>query len=238
MMTMEVLQKKKQINESRDILIKKGVSIIDNPLSTILRRVGLLGGVKVGDKVKSWDVLSTIKFLEENIKKDSKVLDIGCYASEILVSLNKLGFKDLTGIDLNPDLNKMPCQEAVRYVVDDFMNTKFENASFDAITSISVIEHGFNSKKLLTEMSRLLKPGGYLIASFDYWPDKIDTSEVKFFGMDWLIFSKDEVLTFVNEAAEYGLFPVGELNYEAKDRVISCSDQDYTFAWMVLKKSS
>ena len=106
------------------------------------------------------------------------------------------------------------------------------------ITSISVIEHDFNAQALLKEMSRLLMPGGHFIASFDYWPEKIDTTGTQFFGMDWKIFSKDEVASFVSEAALYGFTPAGEMHYAGKDKPIDCAGKQYTFGWLALTKSA
>lgn len=240
-MTMQILQDKLQISEARKALDKKGASHVDLPdsrLKALMRKLGLISGVVMGDRVKSWDVLATVNFLESHVKKDAPVLDIGCYASEILASLHKIGYSNLTGADLNPNLQKMPYQDSIRYEVTNFMHTKFEDASFKAITSISVIEHDFNAPSLLREMSRLLKPGGYFIASFDYWPEKIDTAGTRFFGMDWKIFSRNEVAAFVDEAAAYGLFPVGEMNYDGKDKPIDCAGKQYTFGWLVLAKAA
>jgi SAM-dependent methyltransferase len=236
-MTMEVLQDKLQIRKARQELVNKGASVIDSPLRTRLRKWRLVHGVTMGDMVKSWDVLTTINFLESHVKKDDPILDIGCYASEVIIALHKLGYSNLTGADLNPDLQKMPYQNAIRYELTNFMHTKFEDASFQAITSISVIEHGFDGQALLKEMSRLLKPSGYFIASFDYWPEKIDTAGQNFFGMDWKIFSRDEIMNFVTEAASYGLYPVGEMVYDGKDNPIDCAGKQYTFGWLALKKS-
>ena len=227
-MTMEVLQNKVQINKARQELVNKGASLVESPLQSVMRKLGLVRGVKIGDIVKSWDVLATITFLESHVKKDEPILDIGCYASEVIIALHKLGFSNLTGADLNPDLKKMPYQDVIRYDITNFMHTKLENASFQAITAISVIEHGFDGQSLLKEMARLLRPSGYFIASFDYWPEKIDTTGNKFFGMDWKIFSKDEVANFVSEAAVYGLVPVGELKYDGKDKPIDCAGKQYT----------
>jgi ubiquinone/menaquinone biosynthesis C-methylase UbiE len=235
-MIMEVLQNKLQINKARQVLVNKGASLVESPLRSLMRKLGLVRGVAMGDMVKSWDVLATLNFLESNVKKKEPILDIGCYASEVIVALHKLGYSNLTGADLNPNLQKMPYQNDIHYEITDFMHTKFEDASFRAITSISVIEHGFDEQSLLKEMSRLLRPGGYFIASFDYWPEKIDTTGIKFFGMDWKIFSRNEVIDFVKKAASYGLFPNGEMNYVGQDKPIDCADKQYTFGWIVLKK--
>lgn len=235
-MTMEVLQSKMQIKEARDELVKKGASLLESPFKTFLRRFGVVRGVKLGDMVKSWDVLATLNFLDKKIDKADAVLDIGCYASEVLVSLHQIGFTNLTGADLNPALQEMPFPDSIHYEVTNFMRTPFPDASFKAITSISVIEHGFEGESLLKEVSRLLQPGGYFISSFDYWPEKIDTTGVKFFDMTWRIFSKEEVTSFVNDAAAYGFVPEGAMNFEGKEKPIDCAGKQYTFGWLVLKK--
>lgn len=235
-MTMKVLQDKLQVSNARQELIRKGAFFAESPTISFLRRFGVIRGIGIGYMLKSWDVLSTVEFLESHVQRDEPILDIGCYASEVIVVLHKLGYSSLSGVDLNSDLRKMPYQDSIRYEISDFMHTKFEDASFRAITSISVIEHGFDGQSLLKEVSRLLKPGGYFIASFDYWPEKIDTTGIKLFGMDWKIFSKDEILDFINDAAGYGLFPVGEMMYGGKDKPVDYGGKQYTFAWLVVRR--
>ena len=235
-MSMKVLQNKLQIESSRQRLIEKGASSMESSFRSFMRRFGLAGGVILGDQVKSWDVLETLSFVEQNVQKQEPILDIGCYASEIIVALHKSGYTNLTGVDLSPDLKHMPGQGVIRYETTDFMHTSFADASFKVITSISVIEHGFDGQSLLKEMSRLLQKGGYFIASFDYWPEKIDTTGTKFFDMDWLIFSKQDVAYFVEQAASFGLKPIGELNFESQDTPIECGGKKYTFGWLVLTK--
>lgn len=240
-MTMKVLQSERQIADARQEMVERDISAVDVSVlgraKAVLKRAGLGDPLVIGDFVKSWDVLATVDFLEVKIDKAKPILDIGSYASEVVVSLHKAGFRNLTGLDLNPRLGRMPFGDTIRYEVGDFMNTPFEDESFDAITSISVIEHGFDGPKLLKEMGRILKSGGYFIASFDYWPEKIGTDGVKFFNMDWRIFSRDDVRELIDEAAKHGLRPVGSLEAEAKDRAVSHGGYQYTFGWLVLEKS-
>lgn len=240
-MTLHVLQDRSQIAKARQELVNMGASQLDrtaSPLRSLMNALGLGHGMVVGDMLKSWDVLATVNFLANRLKKDHPILDIGCYASEVLVVLHKLGYSHLAGVDLNPHLSRMPYQDFIRYEVADFRHTPFEDASFQAITSISVIEHGFDGPALLKEMSRLLRVGGYFICSFDYWPDKIDTTGTRFFGMDWKIFSREEVIHFVADAANHGLHPVGELMFDRKDSPIASAGKQYTFGWLVLARSA
>ncbi len=118
------------------------------------------------------------------------------------------------------------------------LQTPFTPGSFRAITAISVIEHGFNSEMLLKEISRLLCPNGFFIASFDYWPDKVDTHGFRIFDMEWTIFSSQEIEWFLDEAKAYGLHLYGEVDFAIKDRAIRFADRDYTFAWFALIKKS
>jgi SAM-dependent methyltransferase len=234
--SLEVLTSRDQVDDARSRLDARGISSLTRPWFHWARRFGLGRSIKLGDRLKSWDILRTAEFIENNVRKDGPVLDIGAFASEILPVLRKLGYTDLTGVDMNPDIGLMPFAGEVRYEVSDFMHTPFEPASFAVVTAISVIEHGLDSARLLAELTRLLEPGGFFIASFDYWPEKIDTSDTRLFGMDWRIFSRADVESFVADARKAGLEPVGALNFDASAPAIHWSGRHYTFAWIALRK--
>jgi SAM-dependent methyltransferase len=235
-MTAAVLLSKSEIDAARDALRRMGASCIAPWPIPLLRRFGVLGGVNLGDRLKSWDILTTATFIKERLPRETSILDIGAYASEILSVLHRMKYSNLTGVDLNPRIKEMPFADQIRYEVADFMATPFPDGSFGAITAISVIEHGFQSERLLREISRLLRPGGTFIASFDYWPEKVDTTGIDIFGMEWKIFSQNEVLTFIDEARAYGLSPCGEIDLEGREMAIHWGGKDYTFAWLALWK--
>jgi SAM-dependent methyltransferase len=235
----EVLKSKEDIQRARARLEERGLSCLGLEVGGPPRLWQRLRGhrpLRLGDAVKSWDVLRTAEFLERSFPKTAQVLDIGAYSSEILPVLHRLGFSRLTGIDLNPEIGKMPYAGSIRYQTGNFLRTPFADHSFDVVTAISVIEHGFDGPALLREMSRLLAPGGTFVASFDYWPDKIDTDGTRFFGLDWLIFSRPEIESFLQKAKAHGLESDGAVALDAGERTIHCADRDYTFGWMALKK--
>jgi ubiquinone/menaquinone biosynthesis C-methylase UbiE len=130
----------------------------------------------------------------------------------------------------------MPYADTIKYVLSDFMHMPFKDVSFEIITAISVIEHGFQGDTLLAELSRVIKPGGYFIASVDYWPNKINTDGIREFGMDWRIFSKDELLAFFDLAEKYGFSLAGGFNLSALNPIISWQGKQYTFLWFAIQK--
>lgn len=231
-----VLKFKSEIQSAREEMRRVGISCLTPWIRRRLHGLGVAGEVPVGDAIKSWDVLKTANFIKDRLPLDTPVLDIGAYSSEILPVLHRLKHSNLAGVDLNPRIKRMPFADHIRYEVADFMATPFPDGSFGALTAISVIEHGFQSERLLREISRLLRPGGYFIASFDYWPEKVDTTGVDIFGMDWRIFSKSEVLAFIEEARAYGLSSCGAIDLEAGEKVIHWGGKDYTFAWFAIGK--
>jgi SAM-dependent methyltransferase len=233
---LEVLQNKEQIKSARKEMKLRGRSVVETTLSKLVRRLGLSRGLPVGDFVKSWDVGLTLDFIATKLPLDAPVLDLGGYCSEVPVALVRMGHTGVHAVDLNPDLLNMPNADQVKYCVSDFMSTPFPSDSFDAVTAISVIEHGYDPERLFSEVGRLLRPGGYFLASFDYWPEKIETAGTRFFDMSWLIFSRQDVENMLTVAKRYGLSPFGDLKYQSDERAISCSGFDYTFGWLVLRK--
>ena len=236
-MTALVLRTHAQITEARANLVSRDLAWRTNYLAKWLRRMRLLSRQEIGDALKSWDVLQTADFAVKYVKKNEPVLDIGAFASEIPIILHRLGFTDLSGVDLNPAVRRMPYADKIRYSVSDFLKTPFANDSFSLITAISVIEHGFRPRALFEEIGRLLKPGGFFVASFDYWPEKISTEGIQMFGMDWRIFSKSEVEEMIQTAGSYGLGPQGAIDLDANQKPITFFDRSYTFAWLALQKA-
>ena len=239
-MALEVLQRREQIEQARARLEARGISFASGPAerkATFWRRAfGNAEAKPFGDVLKSWDVLKTAEFIENAYPTAARVLDLGAFNSEILQVLLGLGFEHLSGIDMNPLIVDMPHARTIRYEVGDFLRTPFPDGSFDVVTAVSVIEHGFDGPRLLAEISRLLRPGGCFISSFDYWPEKIDTSGTKVFGMDWRIFSRGEIEDLVALAEGFGLRPDGVLAFSSDERPIHFADRDYTFGWLVLRK--
>ena len=127
--------------------------------------------------------------------------------------------------------------DQISYVRGDITKTPFLDAYFYGIASLSVIEHGVDIDAYFREMSRLLQPGGLLLTSTDYWPNKIHNEEqVEAYGQPVFIFSQPEIVHALSLAARYGLHPISEIDFEAKDRTIGWLGFEYTFIVFTLQK--
>jgi SAM-dependent methyltransferase len=192
------------------------------------------------DPIKSWDVLRTIEAIASSVEQEGPVLDIGSVASAVLPCLHALGYRNLTGIDLDERVRSMFYAGEIEYGVEDLTRTTRPDGSFAAITAVSVIEHGAADEPLLAEIARLLRPGGIFVFSTDYWPEKIDTDGKLLFGLPWRIFSAEEVETLLERAARYGLAPRSDPRShirEVDERAVRFGGRSYTFLYGALGRA-
>lgn len=192
------------------------------------------------DPIKTWDVELALEAIDASIGRDDAILDMGSISCAILPALSQLGYRRLYGVDLDPRVLQMPLRDVIDYSIQDMTATNFDDASFSAITSISVLEHGMHADALWTEVARLLRPGGLFLFSTDYWPEKIDTSTTTLFDLPWTIFDADEIIDLVGRAGDHGLRPVGSLERETLqggEKPIHFADRDYTFLFGALTRA-
>lgn len=225
-----------QVKAARARLLAESCSHLSPRWKAFLHRWRLHRGPVVGDWLKSWDVLRVIDAIVAGVGKDDVIADFGAYGCEVLPALRSLGYRKLHGIDLDNRLSNMPGGDSITYSVGNFLKSPLAPESVAAVTSISVIEHGFDAVALLTELQRVLRPGGLFLASFDYWPEKIDTSDIELFGMDWRIFSRQEIEELSLLAEQYGMRALPGKNLDCERPVIHWGGQAYTFGWMALRK--
>jgi SAM-dependent methyltransferase len=197
---------------------------------------------------KNWDHWLLFKALTR-ITKDSPVADLGCGEGDTLRLLKAVGFQALEGVDFNISLLLRAgqalsmCRERTlhppyRLHRSDLHETPLNGGAFGAVVSISTIEHGVDVPRFVREAGRLLRPGGLLFITTDYWEDKIGTSDAaRAFGLPWKIFCRDEVVELVKTAEAVDLQPVtnGEIPACA-DRPVYWNNRAYTFIAMLFRK--
>jgi SAM-dependent methyltransferase len=186
--------------------------------------------------LKTWDVQRSLDAFRTLLDPSEPILDIGCFACDMLPALKRLGYTNLFGIDLNPEVLQMPYADVVNYTVGDLLSTPWPDGYFAGISAISVIEHGVPDDELCREVSRLLRPGGVFVFTTDYWPQKIPTTE-RMFDLDWRIFDATEIEALVAAARSHNLHPISDLGSairHAGSPSIHFAGKDYTFLYGAL----
>lgn len=182
------------------------------------------------DRRKNWDALGALGTVLRECGRRAKVLDAGSARySCVLPWLRLYGATDLVGINL--EFGKEVRRGPVRFRYGDVTRTGFETGSFDAVTCLSVIEHGVPVQEFLAEAARLLRPGGILSVSTDYDQSPVDTTGITAYGVPVRIFGPDDIRDLVDMAAQERLTLIGDLQLAHESRPIhwSRTGLDYTF---------
>jgi SAM-dependent methyltransferase len=230
-------------------------------VSEAIERLHSLGLFSHHNRVKSWDTFKMVNLISQ-ADRSSFILDVGCNGSPILPMLRRLGFKNLYGCDLYLKKRYSALMKLVYFFykreykpmiemyegktfdisVQDLEKTKFQSNTFDYITSLSVIEHGINIKNYFKEMNRIMKKGGMLLTSADYWPDKIrnviNTKDNRKDSAD-TVFSRHEIEEDVINISKHNGFVLTEpIDFTHEDKVIhwDATGLDYTFIFFALRK--
>lgn len=98
--------------------------------------------------------------------RDAKIVDLFCGRGNGLVALTQLGFTNLEGVDLSPDLLEQ-YQGPVQTYVGDCRDLKFDDGSKDIVVIQGGLHHmpefPEDVDAVLQEVRRVLRPGGSLL---------------------------------------------------------------------------
>lgn len=197
-----------------------------------------IGLPQVADAPKNWDCLAALDCILANTTRTARVLDAGAETySRLLPWLCLYGYRKLDGINLVFKTTQK--LGPITYSNGDITSTEYKSATFDAIACLSVIEHGVDLKKYFREASRILKPGGVLITSTDYWETPIDTKGRQMFGAPVHVFTRDEILAAIDLAAQNALTLTSPVDLGCDQKVVHWNevDLDYTFLIFCLRKA-
>jgi hypothetical protein len=188
------------------------------------------------DGPKNWDSLSALSFILRHTKKSSNILDAGGEVYSPLVEwLFLYSYKTLHVINLS--FNQNFSRGPIKYIRGDCTQTPYPSGYFDVITSLSVIEHGVESESFLRESHRILRRGGFLIVSTDYWSSPINTFK-EAYGAKVKIFTPEEIHELIRKAKGIGFMPTGEIDYSTGEKAVRWKrlGLDFTFIIFALVK--
>ena len=191
------------------------------------------------DRPKCWDGFLATLHATTTTPRDMPVLDAGAERySTFLPGLRRLGFSDLTGI--NTAFTAEEVVDRIRYRPGDVTGSDLADASFGFIACLSVVEHGVDMPAFLREQARLLRPGGHLFVSCDYWETPIDTAGLHAYGVPVRILTRVDLDAAIAVAEAAGLRLVGPSNLGCAEKVV-CWERfglRYTFANLLWRRDN
>ncbi|MBX9830396.1 class I SAM-dependent methyltransferase [Candidatus Babeliales bacterium] len=105
-----------------------------------------------------------IRTLLEKIpqKLSQTILDIGAGTGEDVATLARFG--NIYAVDIDQQaLDMIPDSLVVEKKQADACALPYENATFDVVVAFDVLEHVEHDQKMVDEIFRVLKPGGYFV---------------------------------------------------------------------------
>ena len=101
------------------------------------------------------DVIKYITTIDSFFDSKYKILDIGCGKKPYKKLLKK---SDYVGLDV------CECEYAAPDIIGNSESISCDNSSFDAVMTVFVLDDSYHIKQTFSEISRVLKSGGYYFA--------------------------------------------------------------------------
>jgi SAM-dependent methyltransferase len=106
-----------------------------------------------------------VRKLFSQLPEGGKVLDVGCADGGILAPF--AGRMEIHGVDISPGLIEKALKNGLKARVHDAVKPlPFPDKTFDVVFSGETIEHQIDTDWFLSEINRVLKPGGQFVLTF------------------------------------------------------------------------
>ena len=111
--------------------------------------------------------------LIKNLKGVSSVLDVGCGPGVYCAEFHKQGF-DVVGVDYAENVIKKASKDnpSVKFVVGDAYDLPFNDAEFDLVSCVGVLQCVYEPEKIVKELTRVSKK--YVLVSTLLRQKKLD----------------------------------------------------------------
>jgi len=156
--------------------------------------------------------------------------------STFLPGLFLYGYRDRVAVNLGfrRDFRQGP----IRYLRGDITKLAFGDAHFGMVFCQSVIEHGVPLERYFAEMARVVKPGGLLVTSTDYWEPKLMVQDARAYGEPVDVFDAGQIRQTLELARQAGWEPTCPPEFDCRDRVVYWERMDirFTFYSLVLRR--
>lgn len=95
--------------------------------------------------------------------KHASILEVGCGTGLVMERLARIGFDNLHGLDLSPDMLAENAKKNVSRSLVEGDNMPFDDNSFDHAYCVAVLTHSDRPSDAIKEIVRVVRPGGFII---------------------------------------------------------------------------
>jgi SAM-dependent methyltransferase len=92
-------------------------------------------------------------------RQSNRLLDLGCGAGDLLQAARKHGWQG-QGLDVSSPAAKHVRELGFEVFVGELAAAEFPAGHFDVVTAAELLEHVFDPRALVEEVTRILRPGG------------------------------------------------------------------------------
>jgi SAM-dependent methyltransferase len=103
-----------------------------------------------------------------HLPHNAQILEAGCGAGRILRTLDRMGYRDLTGLEISKSRLDYVAQAGpagARLICSG--EVPFANDTFDAVLTAAAIEHVTDPRQWIAELARVTRPGGVVSITTD-----------------------------------------------------------------------
>ena len=133
--------------------------------------------------------------------KSARILEIGCNSGNQLIELQKAGFSNLTGVDVNEyaiDVAAKALPKA-KILKANIFELPFEDNSFDLVFTSGVLIH-ISPKDIGAAMKEIHRVAGRYIWGFEYFNEEY--FEINYRGISDLLWKADFVKEYLKNVAD------------------------------------
>ncbi len=199
--------------------LKGDAPLLADAYQTLDRYPDLLAGQH---QIRQWEygmALHTIRgYMDAQLRHDSgwgppRFLDVGGAGSHFWQPLMDLSSEDVWIVDpaMDPSQSFPGQTQPCRHTIEEIA-ANMAHGQFDVITAISVIEHVEEVRAFFRACHMLLRPGGLLFLTMDYW-DVEGEDLAHFHWMRTRIYNADRVRRLAADLRELGYKSYGTADW-------------------------
>jgi SAM-dependent methyltransferase len=138
---------------------------------------------RLSERARSWLHRRSVRELQHLLGSPNRVLDIGCGTGELLRTVRASGNANVFGIEPSPQASKIAREEfGLDVRTGRLEDQRLVDRSVDTVLLSHVLEHLPSPTRTLSEIERVLKPGGSVVI----WVPNARSLPARLLGRYWM----------------------------------------------------